>query len=93
MGDPQFVKKFRNAERPGLYCRVIREGMVEADSEVKIEKYSGETMSALEMFRNFYLRTKQEDTLRHFLKAPVAIRARRDIEEDLQKLLARDSVL
>jgi MOSC domain-containing protein YiiM len=93
MGDSQFVKKFRNAERPGLYCRVIREGMVETGSEVKIEKYSGETMSTLEMFRNFYLRNKQEDTLRHFLKAPVAIRARRDIEEDLQKLLARDSVL
>ena len=26
MGDPQFVKKYRQAERPGLYCRVISRG-------------------------------------------------------------------
>ena len=26
MGDPGFVARFRIAERPGAYCRVIREG-------------------------------------------------------------------
>ena len=26
MGDPGFVKRFRAAERPGVYCRVVREG-------------------------------------------------------------------
>jgi MOSC domain-containing protein YiiM len=26
MGDPQFVKRFRYSDRPGLYCRVLREG-------------------------------------------------------------------
>ncbi len=30
MEDPHWVKKFRQAERPGLYCRVIREGFVSA---------------------------------------------------------------
>ncbi len=25
MGDPTFVKRFRYAERPGLYCRVIQQ--------------------------------------------------------------------
>ena len=28
MDDPYWVKKFRHAERPGLYCRVIKEGFV-----------------------------------------------------------------
>ena len=37
MGDPQFVKKFRQAERPGLYCRVIQEGIVHTGDEVKVE--------------------------------------------------------
>jgi MOSC domain-containing protein YiiM len=89
MGDPLFIKRFQAAERPGLYCRVIREGMIEAGSEVTVERYEGETMSTLEMFQDFFRRNKREETLRRFLKAPVAIRARRDIEEDLQKLLVK----
>ena len=28
MNDPGFVKKFQKAEKPGLYCRVINEGIV-----------------------------------------------------------------
>src|SRR6185436_19533306 len=36
MEDPQWVKKFRYAERPGLYCRVIQEGFVQADSPVRV---------------------------------------------------------
>ncbi len=30
MDDPTFVKRFRAAERPGLYCRVIQTGVVQA---------------------------------------------------------------
>ena len=45
MEDPQWVKRFRHAERPGLYCRVIKEGFVKADDPVSIEKYIGETIS------------------------------------------------
>jgi len=87
MEDPQWVRKFRNAERPGLYCRVIQEGFVKADDLVVIEKYTGETISVLEMFRDYYDRHKNEATLRRHLNAPIAIRARRDLEADLQKLL------
>jgi MOSC domain-containing protein YiiM len=36
MGDPQFVKKYRRAERPGLYCRVIREGNLQTGNEVRL---------------------------------------------------------
>jgi MOSC domain-containing protein YiiM len=93
MGDPQFIRKFRNAERPGLYCRVIREGSIETGNEVKVEAYMGETVSTLLMFRDFFRRDKKEATLRHFLKAPIAIRARIDIERDLQKIITRNSVL
>jgi MOSC domain-containing protein YiiM len=89
MEDPQWVKKFRHAERPGLYCRVIQEGFVKAGDPVSVEKYGGETISILEMFRDFYNRNNSEETLRRQLNAPIAIRARRDIEKDLQKLLQR----
>jgi MOSC domain-containing protein YiiM len=91
MGDPYFVKRFRRAERPGLYCRVVVEGFVQAGDEVRIERYQGNTFPAIEMFRDFYRKGKDEATLRHFLLAPIAIRARRDVENDLQALLARGS--
>src|SRR5689334_6259181 len=81
MEDPQWVKKFRHAERPGLYCRVIKEGFVKAGDPVSIEKYTGETIPVLDMFRDFYDRNKSEQTLRRHLNAPIAIRARRDIEK------------
>jgi MOSC domain-containing protein YiiM len=88
MGDPKFVKRYRHAARPGLYCRVIREGTVQAGDEVKVEPCQGETVAAIELFTDYYRPVKDERTLRRFLAAPIAIRARRDVEADLQKLLA-----
>jgi MOSC domain-containing protein YiiM len=84
MEDPQWVKKFRSAERPGLYCRVIREGFVKTGDPVSIERYTGETISILEMFRDYYDKNKSEETLHRHLKAPIAIRARRDLEKELE---------
>jgi MOSC domain-containing protein YiiM len=87
MGDPQFVKKFRAAERPGLYCRVIQEGVVQTGEPVSVEKYSGETITVIEMYRDYYNKNLDEATLRRHLRAPIAIRAREDDEEKLNKLL------
>ncbi|MFN8418216.1 MAG: MOSC domain-containing protein [Anaerolineae bacterium] len=39
MGDPQFVKRFKEAERPGVYCRVISEGKVSAGDSVTLKPY------------------------------------------------------
>lgn len=86
MQDPQWVKKFRMAERPGLYCRVIKEGVVKAGDPVSVEKYTDETISVLEMYRGHYARDKSEESLQRHLDAPVDIRSRRDLEEKLQKL-------
>jgi hypothetical protein len=43
----------------------------------------------LELFREHYQRRKDEATLRRLLAAPIAIRARADVERDLQKLIAQ----
>lgn len=88
MGDPQFVKRFRKAERPGLYCRVIETGMVRAGDPVSLEPYQGETITALEMFRWFYDNEVSEADLRRMLAAPIASRSRRENEERLAALLA-----
>jgi MOSC domain-containing protein YiiM len=88
MEDPQWVKKFRHAERPGLYCRVIKEGYIKAGDSFSVEKYTGETLSVVQMVRDYYDRNKSEETLRLHLKAPIAIRDRVALEQELQALLA-----
>jgi MOSC domain-containing protein YiiM len=83
MQDPQWVKKFRKGERPGLYCRVRQEGMIKAGEDVRVEAYTGETISVLQMFRDYYDKEKSEETLQRHLNAPIAIRARIDLEKEL----------
>ncbi len=89
MQDPQWVKKFRNAERPGLYCRVLREGIVNAGDDVKLERYSGVTLSIAQMYRDYYEKDKTKETLRLHLDAPIAIRSRIDLEKELEALLGQ----
>jgi MOSC domain-containing protein YiiM len=93
MDDPAFVKRFRAAERPGLYCRVIETGTVRAGDPASFEPYRGETVTALEIFRSFYDQDANEITLRRVLAAPIAIRARRDYEEKLAALSVKSSEL
>ena len=52
-----------------------------------IERFT--QIPVLEMFRDFYDSNKSEETLRRHLNAPIAIRARRDLEKELRKLLAQ----
>jgi MOSC domain-containing protein YiiM len=86
MGDPAFVKAYRAAERPGVYCRVIAEGEVAAGMEVAYQRYPGERVGAVEMFRDFFVsRTLGVEELRRTLAAPIAARARTDFEGLLAK--------
>ena len=87
MDDPAFVKRFRAAERPGLYCRVLKTGSVQAGDPVTVERYTGATITVLEMFRDYYDNALSEATLRRHLAAPLAARARADDEAKLAKLL------
>jgi MOSC domain-containing protein YiiM len=88
MGDPAFGKRYRAAERPGLYCRVIRAGNVQVGDPLTVGRYAGETVSALEMFRDFYLPALDEATIRRYLAAPVAIRDRERKAATLRERLA-----
>jgi MOSC domain-containing protein YiiM len=84
MADPLFVKKFRRAERPGLYCRVLREGVVSSGDAVVTESRGGGAVRVLDMFRHHY-GPGQQDVTRRILAAPISARARLDIERQLAK--------
>lgn len=88
MGDPHFVKKYRDAARPGFYCRVITEGEIEAGVEVTVQRFEGEAVGIVEVFRDWYERDKEQAMLRRFLRAPIAVRARRKLESQLERLSA-----
>lgn len=87
MNDPAFVKRFREAERPGLYCRVIEPGPVRAGDAVTLEPCNQNTITIGEMFRIHYDHTNEAD-LRRVLAAPIAIRDREAYEHWLKALQA-----
>ncbi len=89
MEDNAFVKRFRAAERPGLYCRVIQTGAVQAGMPVRYEAFAGPTVTSIELYRTYYDAAPPESTLRRILAAPLAIRARGDNEAKLAKLSAK----
>lgn len=82
MGDPGFVKRFLAAERPGLYCRVIRPGTLQIGAQFTVTPYSGDPVSTLDIFRARYRRVTGAE-LRRFLAAPIDERTRIGYERDL----------
>ena len=90
MGEPAFLKRFRRAERPGLYCRVIRPGEVSAGDPVRLEPYTGVRVPVIEVFRAFFDPDPGETVLRRHLASPLALRARKMDEERLEHVLERD---
>ncbi|MBO1436513.1 MOSC domain-containing protein [Meiothermus sp. CFH 77666] len=86
MGDPNFVKKFRQAGRPGFYARVLEEGRVQRGQS--IEKIAAPTHHAtlLEVFDLWYDKTPDAARLRWVLSAPLAERARAVYAERLKSL-------
>ena len=85
MGDPTFAKRFREADRPGLYCRVIQAGRVQQGDAVVFEPGPGSAVRSLELFRDFYSPAVDEPSIRRFLAAPIAVRARTALEKRLKE--------
>lgn len=83
---PDFVRQFRFAGRPGLYCRVLREAQVQAGDPVTLERYSGETVTTANAMSDYYEPGLTDAVIQRYLNAPISIRMREDKEKQLQKL-------
>jgi MOSC domain-containing protein YiiM len=83
MNDLGFVKKFRAAQRPGAYCRVIETGEVQAGDAITLEPFVGETVSLLEDFNLYYEANPSRAALERALNAPIAIRTRAELTQKL----------
>jgi len=84
MGDPTFVKRFRAARRPGMYCRVVEPGAVCAGDPVTLEPFPGETVTIQDMFDAFFTSPPVEAVIERILVAPIAIVFRELFENRLR---------
>ena len=79
MQDPQFVKRYKTADRPGAYARVLREGVLRAGEPVRLESYIGDRISLREIMRTYGQRLDSAERAR-YLAAPIAERLRAKLE-------------
>jgi len=85
MGDRNWVKRFRAAERPGSYARVLEPGDVAQGDPVELVPLeSGPTLLA--HFRLHYDKKAPAEAIEWALAAPVSIRERSSLEKRLRTL-------
>jgi MOSC domain-containing protein YiiM len=83
IGDPGFGLQFRDAERPGIYFRVISPGNISAGDRVRLIPVAKGVVTTRDLFRFVYERNPDPERLRSFLDAPVAFRMRGKLESKL----------
>lgn len=86
MDDAQFVKRFKAAERPGAYCRVIASATVQTGDPVTLEN-SPFDVTLRELYASHYGSAKLElPQLERLLAAPIAVRMRTVFKARLEQL-------
>ena len=86
LGLEGWVARFRDANRPGIYCRVLHGGTVETNADIT-HLPATDTIAILETQHLYYDTNASADRLRKALDAPVASRTRALFERRLEKAL------
>ena len=88
MGEPDWVKRFADARRPGLYVRVLEPGAVAAGDAV--DRLGGGTghPSVVDLMDVWYDTEPEPELLERLLESPLAERARPNVERKLARALA-----
>jgi MOSC domain-containing protein YiiM len=79
MGDPKFLKTYTKAGRPGIYCRVVKPGMVSPGDSVRHELYARDRVMIAEMLAAVGRNLSETERAR-FLAAPIGRRWRPTFE-------------
>lgn len=88
MDDPGFVKKFLLARRPGIYLRVLKEGVVAAGDTFTVTPPAGFQVDTLDVFDAVQRRLDRGE-IERLLAVPIDVRTRADLEKRLASLDAR----
>lgn len=75
MGDSAFVRRYHKAARPGIYCRVLSGGFLEAGQPVEFMPRDGLRIAVPEVMASFARKIDEAERLR-LLSVPIASRLR-----------------
>ncbi len=84
MDDAGFIRRFRDARRPGVYLRVLEPGRIGEGDEVTLERAAG-SLTVLDLQDLYYDRKAPADAIERALDEPIDIRSRRAFERRLAK--------
>jgi len=88
MKDPQWVRKFQEAGRPGFYARVLQPGEVRSGDPIEKVPAPEAYPTLLEVYRVWFEKSPQPETLQRILAAPIAARTRANYQERLRQAVA-----
>lgn len=89
MGDSGFVRKFRDAGRPGAYLRVLKEGTIEAGQDLVLMPFAGDRVTLGEHLALTFSAMKSplpRQVIERLLELPLSEREREDNLERLRRL-------
>ena len=83
MGEPEWVKRFAAARRPGIYVRVLEPGEVAVGDAVERIDGDGEHPTVVDLMDVWYDPLPDPQLLDRLLRSPLAERARVNVESKL----------
>jgi len=86
MGEPDWVKRFATARRPGLYVRVLEPGEVAAGDPVQRLASRDGHPTVVDLMDVWYDAEPARELLERLLASPLAVRARSSVERKLARL-------
>ena len=86
MGEPDWVKRFADARRPGLYVRVLEPGEVAAGDPVERLGGGAGHPTIVDLMDVWYEREPDPVLLERLLASPLAVRARANVENKLARV-------
>ena len=86
MGEPNWVKRFADARRPGLYVRVLEPGEVGAGDPVERLAEGNGHPTVVDLMDAWYDAEPDAALLERLLASPLAVRARANMERKLARV-------
>jgi MOSC domain-containing protein YiiM len=86
MGEPNWVKRFADARRPGLYVRVLDPGEVAAGDPVERLADGNGHPTVVDLMDAWYDTEPEAELLARLLASPLAVRARANMERKLARV-------
>jgi MOSC domain-containing protein YiiM len=86
MDEPNWVKRFADARRPGLYVRVLEPGEVAAGDPVERLADGNGHPTVVDLMDAWYDTEPEAELLARLLASPLAVRARANMERKLARV-------